>query len=336
MNFLRPLHDFFVSRISNDLATALKIVKEVILNRYVFTYLLDGGKPEPAFAAITQEEINARFGEFPEETRAILWNYIRYINNNYHVPPPDGHYFFCMEVKKLYTFPFDEKAFIKERCAFAKVFRKYHFAFIHAGPESLLHHHGLKTLPPSVKTYMKNRDFIDAGAFVGDSSIVFCQYSPRKIYAFEPSRKNRESFQHYAALNHMPRNLYELVPMGVDEKERSIGINDVGGSSQTVDIPGELRVELTTVDRFAAEKNLRVGMIKADLEGMGLKMLKGALKTLQKDRPVLSIAIYHNVEEFLGVYEFLKSLNLNYHFEIQVCRQPVFELTLLAYPKELK
>lgn len=336
MKLLRPLHDFFIAHVSNDLATALKIVKEVIRHKYVFTFLSAGGKPDSELASITEDEINSRFSEFPVQTRQTLCYYIKYLNNIYQAPPPDSHYFFCVEVKKLFPVPFDEKEFLKERHDYEKEFRKYHFSYIHASPESLLYHHGLKMFPPSVKAYMKGRDFIDAGAFVGDSSIVFCKYSPRKIYAFEPSQKNRELFLHYAALNHLPGDLYELVPKGVDEKEACVQMNDLGGSCQKIDSPGESLVELTTVDRFVAERNLTVGLIKADLEGMGLKMLKGAVKTIQKDRPVLSLAMYHNKEEFFGLYEFLKSLNLNYRFMIQPCRIPVFELTLLAYPEELK
>ncbi|MBO4303135.1 MAG: hypothetical protein J6A21_00975, partial [Lentisphaeria bacterium] len=69
--------------------------------------------------------------------------------------------------------------------------------------------------------------------------------------------------------------------------------------------------------------------------GMGLKMLLGAEKVIRKHRPVLALSIYHNPEEFFGMYSTLKQWNLNYGFRI-VSLEPVThgEITLIGIPSE--
>ena len=94
---------------------------------------------------------------------------------------------------------------------------------------------------------------------------------------------------------------------------------------------------MTTLDIFAEEKNISsVGLIKTDVEGMGLNLLHGAVKVIQRDRPVLALAAYHNTDELLGQYEFLKSNLPDYHFEIRDLPPGTsFEVTLLGLPREI-
>ena len=41
------------------------------------------------------------------------------------------------------------------------------------GPESLLYHHGLVFSSESVRNYIKDGIFVDAGGYYGDSALVF-------------------------------------------------------------------------------------------------------------------------------------------------------------------
>ena len=75
---------------------------------------------------------------------------------------------------------------------------------------------------------------------------------------------------------------------------------------------------ITTLDHFVSEQNLScLGLIKADVEGMELELLRGAVNVIRRDRSVLSLAAYHSGEELLGQYEFLSSCLENYHFELR-------------------
>ncbi|MBP5183349.1 MAG: hypothetical protein J6331_10030, partial [Lentisphaeria bacterium] len=64
-------------------------------------------------------------------------------------------------------------------------------------------------------------------------------------------------------------------------------------------------------------------------------MLLGAEKVIRKHRPVLALSIYHNPEEFFGMYSALRQWDLDYKFRI-VSLEPVThgEITLLGVPAE--
>ena len=74
-----------------------------------------------------------------------------------------------------------------------------------------------------------------------------------------------------------------------------------------------------------------------DIEGFGLAGVRGMVETLKKYRPVLSLAIYHNPDEFFKIKPFIASLNLNYRFAIRKFSHThlMAETSLLAWPAEL-
>jgi hypothetical protein len=78
---------------------------------------------------------------------------------------------------------------------------------------------------------------------------------------------------------------------------------------------GRRRIAMVTLDEEVERLHMKVGFIKADVEGHGLEVLKGAMKMLERDHPVLSIAIYHGTE-FLNVPQFLKELGF-YRLELR-------------------
>ena len=194
--------------------------------------------------------------------------------------------------------------------------RKYHLAGA-CVPESLIRHHGLRDQPSSVKEYLRNKVFLDVGAYNGDSSCVLFSYNPSKIYAFEPDEKMIRNFKNTMKKNGFPPCSCEIVPFLVGREN------------------GEGTVSL---DHFIRTKPAEpIGFLKADVEGAGLELIKGAENLIRTNRPVISIAIYHNPDEFLGIYPLLKEWNLHYHIEIRSLGLPLMltETVLLAVPEEL-
>lgn len=53
-------------------------------------------------------------------------------------------------------------------------------------------------------------------------------------------------------------------------------------------------ISIITLDSFVEENNIRVGLIKVDIEGSEQDFLKGAEKTIKTQKPFLLISIYHN------------------------------------------
>ena len=68
------------------------------------------------------------------------------------------------------------------------------------------------------------------------------------------------------------------------------------------------KVKVTTLDNVVEESHLPcVDVIKIDVEGMGAEVLKGAIKTITKCRPVIFFEV-HNKEEILALRNLIEVL----------------------------
>ena len=90
------------------------------------------------------------------------------------------------------------------------------------------------------------------------------------------------------------------------------------------------------LDHFAEEHGLTVGLIKADIEGAEQSLLRGAEKTIRKDRPALMISIYHNIDDLLDIKPMIEAWNLGYEFRIYrpIIRKIASEIMLIAEAQE--
>jgi FkbM family methyltransferase len=207
----------------------------------------------------------------------------------------------------------------------------------HFSPEAFLHHHGMKLLPPACQAYIAGKDFLDLGAFVGDSALVLRQYRPHRIYAFEVSPTIGRQFRRTMRRNRVGAEEVELIMAGVSDAPGRIRFQDTGMGDTTLGRCGSAEVEVTTVDAFVERRRLVVGLVKMDIEGMGLKAVCGMEQTLRKQRPVLLLAVYHNADELLRIKPFIESLGLGYAVLLRGLNHAglLMEATLLAYPAEL-
>ena len=206
----------------------------------------------------------------------------------------------------------------------------------------LYYHNGLKLLNNNCIDYLENKDFIDGGACIGDSASVFeKEYNPKNIYSFEPLKSNLSAIKKTIELNSL--NKVISVPLGLSDKQETTVINvnnkNIGGSSiiQSQNLNEQEEIKLTTIDKYAKDNTLDIGLIKLDVEGFEWNVLQGAIETIKEQRPILLISIYHTPKDFFEIKPFLESLNLNYQFKI-VKLTPncsISEVMLLAYPQEL-
>ena len=69
----------------------------------------------------------------------------------------------------------------------------------------------------------------------------------------------------------------------------------------------QIKVRVIPIDEFVKKENIkRVDFIKMDIEGAEFDTLKGAVKTLKRDKPDLIITIYHKGEHFFEIPKWLK------------------------------
>ncbi|MDR2641796.1 MAG: FkbM family methyltransferase [Planctomycetaceae bacterium] len=221
-------------------------------------------------------------------------------------------------------------------------------------PDVFIFHNGLTCFPRQIHTYLVGKDFIDGGAYVGDSALVFCEYNPKKIYSFDISDANSVLFRKTMELNKITPSKIELVIAGLGETDLVIKINDTANICTNIYYQGEKNVQLRSIDSFASEQKLNVGFIKLDIEGSESSAVRGMVQTIRQNRPVLSIAIYHNPHDFFEIKPYLESLDINYKWMIRritpsnilhmpfnslswgLCHISAFNDTyLLGYPAEL-
>ncbi|MBM6928980.1 FkbM family methyltransferase [Parasutterella secunda] len=202
-------------------------------------------------------------------------------------------------------------------------------------------HCGLTLLPEAVTRTIHSKDVIDGGAYWGDSALVINGYHPRKIYAFEPQPDNFKQLKDTMCLNNMADRVI-TIEAGLGNKQESTllysnelksasnlsKVNAIKGPQMTSN-----KVKLLTIDDYVRENNLEVGLIKLDIEGNELAAVQGALETIKRYRPVLSIAIYHRPEDFFEIKPLIEDLQLDYQFMVRkiVYHDLVTEVMLLGY-----
>jgi FkbM family methyltransferase len=139
--------------------------------------------------------------------------------------------------------------------------------------------------------------FYDVGANVGFFSLLATRRVGRDgaVYAFEPVAENVEAIRRNLRLNAIDN--VSVFQVAIEEKSRP-GILYVtkwdGGSSLSTgavtpaEPVEERRVEVVSLDELVQTKGLRPPtLVKIDVEGAELGVLRGMLKTIERFRPVV-------------------------------------------------
>ncbi|NRA97711.1 MAG: FkbM family methyltransferase [Planctomycetes bacterium] len=133
---------------------------------------------------------------------------------------------------------------------------------------------------------------LDVGAHIGTHSILMGQaVGPwGRVYAFEPQRKLFRELVQNLRLNGLDnvvplRYALGTGPARIIEMNVATESNEGGTAVGTGGDPAELR----SLDDFRFED---VSLIKIDVEGFEMEVLRGALETISRSRPVLIIEIH--------------------------------------------
>jgi len=160
---------------------------------------------------------------------------------------------------------------------------------------------------------VKEGDVIyDIGAHVGYFTLLFSVLvgNKGKVVAFEPNKKNLEILKRHLKINRCKNVI--VVDKAVSDKT-GITFFDTGDGSWTgkISLTGEYEVEVVKLDDFIS-KNLIPSVIKIDVEGEELNVLRGAKNLLEKYKPTIFLST-HSQELYEKCSVFLKSLNYEIH-----------------------
>ena len=164
---------------------------------------------------------------------------------------------------------------------------------------------------------------LDIGAHIGLVALPVSKVlAPKgRVYAFEPATFNRNILLRHAKLNNA--NNIEIIDSLVGEKEvdkvvfyESKSDSPLGtialGSNQGDFIKKYKRQ--VSIDSFCEQKGIIPEVIKIDVEGAELGVLRGAQKILKRYRPTIILSVHPRELEVMGLNEnmlhsFIKSLN---------------------------
>jgi|TARA_B100001093_G_C26394309_1_gene828440 FkbM family methyltransferase len=132
----------------------------------------------------------------------------------------------------------------------------------------------------------KMKTVIDVGAWCGTWSKAIEPYA-EKVIAFEPDKTHFECLQKNCTINCHPR----MEAVGSEIKEISL-TEDNFTQAKRVDRQGDIR--MTTLDNLNCQD---VDMIKIDVEGYEMEVLKGAKNTL-KNIMYLMIELNNNTKKY--------------------------------------
>lgn len=177
------------------------------------------------------------------------------------------------------------------------------------------------------RTVQKDWVCLDIGGCFGWYTVLFSKLvgEAGKVYAFEPVPDNRTCLERNLAINACTN--VRLIPCALGERNDHtqifLPLDGVSGSLRAHAKLAKCKiidVEVSTVDQVASMEGLqRLDFVKADIEGAEFLMLKGALETFSKFRPMLMLEIQAHSTRLFGyepieLFTLLKNLGYRPHY----------------------
>jgi FkbM family methyltransferase len=192
------------------------------------------------------------------------------------------------------------------------------------------------------------RCVLDVGAHVGFVSLpmAFVLGKGGHVYAFEPAAANAGLLRKHLRLNHVTCVTVIESLVGAQSKSAADffeggGVDGMNSTAlqrefgQTLAARGYARVSRPQVslDEFCHQRNISPEIIKIDVEGAEIEVLRGARTILLRDRPLIILSVHPNKIELLGgSTELLTSMLVDVGYEIRDAQgQPVERMDLDEY-----
>ena len=159
-------------------------------------------------------------------------------------------------------------------------------------------------------------NFVDCGAFQGDTLIAFLKQSKGKYnyFALEADKENYDILKKIC----IEKELVSVVPINIgvwDKKgqlyfQSSKTTGEVSG--KIVESSYEERVIVNVDSLDSILQGEKIDFIKMDIEGAEIKALQGARNCIKENVPILAISAYHELEHLWEVPLLIKEINKDY------------------------
>jgi len=146
---------------------------------------------------------------------------------------------------------------------------------------------------------------IDVGANIGNHTLFFSAVCEASVIAIEPHKENSDLLIDNVKLNQLDHLVsVHRIAAGQSSGRGNLTVTDPGntGKARFTTDPGGLLEVVRLDDLLDGERAVK--LMKVDVEGMELEVLKGAAGILQRDRPHLYVEA-SLPKEFLAVQGYL-------------------------------
>ncbi|RVU75287.1 FkbM family methyltransferase [Pantoea dispersa] len=158
----------------------------------------------------------------------------------------------------------------------------------------------------------KGSTILDVGANIGNHSLYFSLFcGANKVISFEPQKNVYDTLCKNIKLNFLEKMVVAYqIGLGSYETTANLGEVDEKNISMTrLDINSSGDVRISTLDSVVEKEPLNsISVIKLDVEGMEMEVLRGAIQTFERHQPVLYVEAASK-KEFDEVSAFLLSFN---------------------------
>ncbi|MDE6851600.1 MAG: FkbM family methyltransferase [Lachnospiraceae bacterium] len=190
---------------------------------------------------------------------------------------------------------------------------------------------------PEVKNAMKDPlVIIDAGACRGEllQSIKNNHLNCEKCYCFEVDEDN------YRFLSEQTQRVESdirkiCLNKGLWSESKELYFEEGGDSAsgKVVLYETDYVINAVSIDDYFGEE--KCNYIKMDIEGAELPALAGGIRLIKRERPILAISIYHSLEDFWKIPQYLMRELDNYRYYVRHHSLIFGETVLYGVPAEL-
>lgn len=178
----------------------------------------------------------------------------------------------------------------------------------------------LEILQPALQQVKTRRVAIDGGANVGHWSVAMSPHF-ENVFAFEPVEFSYEAMRRHLEASSC-ENVYP-VQSALFDRECRVQMKSPPKRSASTAFYAEPAASGAKAVRIDIMNLEDCGLIKLDLEGAELRALYGAVRTLERCRPVLIIEVVERqLERYNDNAERLHGLLLRLHYKLHMTKEP--------------
>lgn len=195
----------------------------------------------------------------------------------------------------------------------------------------------------SLSKYASNIDLsdvqyvIEGGVFDGTDTFELVDAIDKrgnlsKLYAFDPFLEPLKAGPFSERIDHR----LSFIEAALWERDGEMKFNvDLENPANSVVVTnatnsGSKSVPSISIDSFLGERSEPLDLLKLDVEGAEMSVLRGARESIATYRPKLAISMYHRKEDLLEIPELLLSIHPDYQLSLSVNGATFVDMVLYA------